>query len=128
MILALLLAAASPAPVPDKSVGIWQNPQGSVRVQSRHCGANMCGTVVWANDKAKADAAKGGTANLIGLDLFQNFSVDAKGLWHGKVYVPDIGKTFTGTVTVVNENTLKGEGCLIGHLGCKSQVWTRVMP
>ena len=42
------------------------------------------------------------------------------------VYVPDINKTFSGTVTVVNDNTLTGKGCLIGGIGCKSQTWTRV--
>ncbi len=118
------LQAASP----DRSEGIWRNPQDSVHVQSRHCGADMCGTVVWANDKAKADAARGGTEQLIGLDLFQQFTIDRRGTWHGKVYVPDIGKTFSGTVTVIDKNTLKGSGCLLGHIGCKSQVWTRIQP
>ncbi len=68
-ILGAAAALASPAitgiPV-DRSIGIWRNPQDSVHVRSDHCGASMCGTVVWANDKAKTDARKGGTADIIG--------------------------------------------------------------
>ena len=58
----------------DRSVGLWRNPKNSVHVRSHPCGASMCGTVVWANDKAKADAARGGTATLVGSQLFRNFT------------------------------------------------------
>jgi len=125
--LALLLGqATAPTPTPDRSVGIWRNPKDTVRVRSRHCGDRMCGTVIWASDKAKADAARGGHPDLIGMDLFKDFRRDNKGLWHGRVFVPDINKTFTGTITVLNPNTIKGTGCLVGGVFCKSQVWTRV--
>lgn len=110
----------------DHSLGVWQNPQNSVHVRSYHCGENMCGVVVWANDKAKADAKRGGTETLVGLELFRDFSLNEKGNWAGKVFVPDINKTFTGAITVINEDTLKGGGCLIGRIGCKSQIWTRI--
>lgn len=60
------------------------------------------------------------------MDLFQNFTQIDDTHWKGKVYVPDINKTFSGTVTVVNAHTLTGKGCLLGGLGCKSQTWTRV--
>jgi uncharacterized protein (DUF2147 family) len=128
LLAAIALPSAGNAASSDRSVGIWRNPQNSVHVQSHHCGASMCGTVVWANNKAKADAAHGGTPNLIGRDLFKGFTVDKRGLWHGKVYVPDIDKTFSGTVTIIDQNTLKGSGCLVGRIGCKSQVWARIQP
>lgn len=110
----------------DRSVGLWRNPKNSVHVRSHPCGASMCGTVVWANDKAKADAARGGTATLVGSQLFRNFTRDKNGNWRGKVFVPDINKTFSGTITVIDANTLTGSGCLIGRVGCKSQTWTRI--
>jgi uncharacterized protein (DUF2147 family) len=95
-------------------------------VRSDHCGASMCGTVVWANDKAKADARKRGSANIIGLQLFRDFRKDRHGEWRGKVYVPDIGKTFSGTIKIVDDNRLIGTGCLIGRVGCRSQTWSRI--
>ena len=128
LMIALLFATPALATMPDKhpSYGVWHNPANSVHVRAQRCGEKMCGVVIWANAKAKADSAKGGSPNLVGMDLFKDFTqVDDKH-WKGKVFVPDIKKTFSGTVTVVNDDTLTGKGCLIGGLGCKSQTWTRV--
>lgn len=121
----ILLAGGAQAQVRPQD-SIWTNPQRSVQVRAHQCGAAMCGTVVWANAKAQADARKGGTDRLIGAQLFQGFVEESEGVWRGKVYVPDIRKTFSGTITVVNPQTLTAKGCLIGRIGCKSQTWTRV--
>jgi len=115
----------SPAMAAEKSFGIWKNPSGSVRVRAEPCGQRMCGVVVWANEKATADAKRGGTDPLIGAQLFRDFVLEKPGRWRGKVFVPDIGKTFSGTVTVIDDHTLKGEGCLLGGIACKAQTWTR---
>lgn len=122
---AMLLTAA--APEGDKrSFGIWSNPSGSVHVRAEPCGKRMCGVVVRANDKAKADAARGGTPNLIGQRLFRDFQPEGEGVWRGKVFVPDIAKTFSGTISVIDDTHLEGKGCLLGNIGCRSQIWTRV--
>lgn len=126
MILAASPVLAADATLADRTYGTWRNPKDSVHIEARSCGDRMCGVVVWANDKAKADARRGGTDNLIGQQLFQDFEEREDGRWKGKVFVPDINKTFHGTVTVIDPDTLEGKGCLIGGIGCKSQVWTRL--
>jgi uncharacterized protein (DUF2147 family) len=83
----------------------------------------LCGVVVWENDKAMADAHRGGTETLVGMELFRDFIRNEQGNWGGKVFVPDINKTFTDVITVIDPNTLKGSGC---RMGCKSQSWTRI--
>ncbi|ODU23003.1 MAG: hypothetical protein ABS87_00040 [Sphingomonas sp. SCN 67-18] len=126
---AAMLAIGLSAPAmaaEDPYLGVWSNPKGTVHVRSHHCGASMCGTVVWASDKAKSDAARGDTKELVGLQLFRDFRKDKAGNWRGKVFVPDINKTFSGSIKVVNVNTLTGSGCLVGRVGCKSQTWTRL--
>lgn len=110
----------------DRSFGVWRNPSNSVHVRAQPCGERMCGVVVWASDKAKADARRGGTDMLVGAALFRDFTLDKPGKWRGKVFVPDIAKTFSGTVTVIDNDTLEGKGCLLGGIGCKSQTWTRL--
>ena len=45
-----------------------QNASNSVHMRVHDCGKSRCGTVVWANDKAKADSARGGTPDLVGSD------------------------------------------------------------
>ncbi|EQB05522.1 hypothetical protein L288_12820 [Sphingobium quisquiliarum P25] len=121
----LLVSPASLA-AQDRSFGIWRNPSGSVHVRAEPCGERMCGVVVWANDKAKNDARRGGTDPLVGLRLFRDFVQERPGVWRGRVFVPDIGKTFSGTVSIIDDDTLIGRGCLLGRVGCRSQQWTRI--
>ena len=118
-----------PAPVQSqkpRQENVFRNPQDSVHVRIHPCGKSRCGTVVWANDKARADSARGGTRNLVGTELFREFREVSPKVWKGKVFVPDINKVFTGTGTIKDQNTIVARGCLIAGMGCKSQTWTRV--
>jgi len=131
--LAALLAAAGLATASDASAqgqaspyGFWRNPKGSVHLEIRPCGANVCGYIVWANAAALADARKGGTDNLIGLQIFRDFAQDRSGAMRGKVFVPDLNMTFAGSATLSDPNSLRAKGCLIGRVLCKSQTWTRL--
>jgi len=110
----------------ERSLGTWRNPSDSVHVRIESCGKQMCGVVVWASPNATADAKRGGTTPLIGAQLFREFVLAKPGVWRGKVFVPDIGKTFSGTMTMIDERTIKGQGCILFGIACKSQIWTRV--
>ncbi len=123
----LALGAASAAQAaPPTTYRVYRNPSNSVHIRPQPCGNKICGVVVWANDKAKADAAKGGTLKLIGQQLFKDFAPDGPDRWKGSVFVPDINKTFSGHVVRTGPMTLKGTGCLVGKMGCKSQEWTAI--
>ena len=129
LLLAPLLAAGTTSASGqsgDATFGTWRNGSNSVHIQAHRCGASMCGRVVWASPKAIADARRGGTPKLVGLDLFRDFRKDKKGNWRGKVFVPDLNKTFSGTVVVIDARTLKGTGCALGGVICKSQTLTRI--
>jgi uncharacterized protein (DUF2147 family) len=123
---ALLLATPATAQRAQGWEGIWRNAADSVRIKVARCGRGLCGTVVQASAKAKADAAAGGTDRLIGTQLFHDFQRGDDGLWYGEVYVPDIDKQFEGTIEQVDRNTIVGTGCLFGNFGCKTQTWRRV--
>jgi uncharacterized protein (DUF2147 family) len=122
----LLLSPAAAHSQKPRQDNVFRNPQDSVHVRIHPCGKGRCGTVVWANDKAKADSARGGTRNLVGTELFREFREVSPKVWKGKVFVPDINKVFTGTGTIKDQNTIVARGCLIAGMGCKSQTWTRV--
>lgn len=123
---ALILAVPAAADPARGWEGIWRNSVDSVRIKVARCGAGLCGTVVQASEKAKADAAGGGTDQLIGTQLFRDFRAGEDGLWYGRVYVPDIGQAFDGTIEQTNRDTIVGTGCLFANFGCKSQTWRRV--
>lgn len=121
--LAAIPAAAQRAPGWE---GIWRNEADSVRIRVARCGQGLCGTVVQASAKARADAARGGTERLVGTQLFHDFRRGDDGLWYGRVYVPDIDQLFDGTIEQTGPDTIVGTGCLFAGFGCKSQTWRRV--
>ena len=123
-----LAASVAEARVP---AGVWANPSNSVQVRFAPCWRGqdaqlMCGTVIWASEQAKADAARGGSDRLVGTRLFSDFEEEEPGRWAGTVFIPDIGREVEGTITQVDAKTLVGEGCLFGGLGCRQQRWRRV--
>lgn len=129
-LLALAGAAlpAAPAQADEPIFGTWQNPKNSVHLEIRHCGQGAaCGVVVWASPKAQADALKGSGQPLVGETLFRELRPASDGAWQGKVFVPDLNKTFSGSAKVVEAGAaLQAKGCFIGNLLCKSQTWRRV--
>ncbi len=108
--------------------GVWRNAANSVHLRAAPCirgGRALCGTVIWASERAKADVAARGRT-LIGTRLFEDFQPGDDGRWEGTVYVPDIDRSLAGTIRLDGPDRLVGEGCLFGTLGCREQVWTRV--
>jgi uncharacterized protein (DUF2147 family) len=45
--------------------------------------------------------------------------------WSGQVYNVEDGKTYSGSLTLQGVRSLKLEGCVLGGLICKGQMWTR---
>ena len=125
-----LLAAASAganAPAPALAgEGVWRNPHDTVHIALRPCGSEICGFVIWASPRAEEKARKGGTPKLIGQQLLRGFVVDKDGVGHGKVFVPDLNNTFSGSAQMVDARTLRARGCLFVNVICKTQVWTRI--
>lgn len=121
-------AAAEPIPATTPAaaiMGTWHNPKNSVAVRTGACGQRLCGWIVRASDKAKADAQRSGAPELIGTALLRNYRASGKARWSGQIWVPDMGRAFGSTITMVDANTLNVKGCLIGGFICKSQVWRR---
>lgn len=123
MALQTAAVAGSPAQQPT---GIWRNPKNSVHIRIQPCGGNVCGTVVWANQKALEKARKAGTPNLIGKQLLQEFRAEAPDAWGGRVFVPDLARTVSGRLKKAGPNSVVASGCLLGRFVCKSQTWTRI--
>lgn len=120
------LAAPSVASAQESIYGVWRNPKNSVHINIESCGEYLCGRVVWASEKAKQDAREGGTPNLVGSQLLRNFSPSKTGTWKGKVFVPDLNVTVSGSAELLDANTLKARGCIFAGIGCKSQNWKRI--
>jgi len=128
LVMTMLLLAANPALA--ATYGVFRNPSGDVEVKLADCRKQLCGTIVKASAKAKADAAKAGQTKIIGMQLFRNLTPtpQPKGeprRWDGEVYIPDKDRTVSGSVTLKGK-ILSVKGCLLGDALCKSQDWVRV--
>lgn len=125
----LLLAPASAHATADQGLaaafGTWINPKGSVKVATSSCGGMLCGHVVWANARAIADARAAGVGRLVGMALLRDYRPLGNGRWQGRVYVPDMGRTYYSTIRLTGPASLKISGCVLGGLLCKSQIWQR---
>ena len=126
IILSLALLPIASAAFAAPIEGRWQNPKDSVIVEVARCGSAYCGDVAWASPEAKADARKGGIADLVGTRLMSGFTPDGKGGFKGKVLLPKRGIHAAGNIRHAGSNALLVKGCVIAGLLCKEQRWTRV--
>ena len=126
--IAVAAGAAAPANSAESAtvLGTWQNPRGTLAVRTAPCGPNLCGAIVWASAQALADAREAGISALIGTQLLQSYTRLDGASWAGRVYVPDMGRTFASRLVQTSPTTLKISGCLVGGFLCKSQTWHRV--
>lgn len=129
---ALVFAIATPAMAAD-IVGRWRTPGNGGEVELYKCGAAVCGRLIssaniakdpnLADIKNKDEAKK--TRKLKGLTIMTGFTGGPTEWKGGKLYNPEDGNTYSGTITATDENTLKLKGCVVAPL-CKTQVWTRI--
>jgi len=106
-------------------VGRWINPLGSVEVETAPCGEHLCGRISWASREALQDARDSGVPSLIGTELLRDYRETAAREWRGRVYVPDMGRTFYSTIDAKQPDILKISGCVLSGLVCRSQIWRR---
>jgi uncharacterized protein (DUF2147 family) len=132
---ALLSVTAANAAMPV--AGTWLSADGGTKVRVSECGSNkLCGKVVWLNepidpatgkpktDKRNADPAKR-SRPLIGVPVVNGMTPSGDNKWSGQIYNADDGKIYQAHVTLVSENAMQVQGCVLGIL-CKSQTWSRV--
>ncbi|MBO9707562.1 MAG: DUF2147 domain-containing protein [Caulobacter sp.] len=120
------LVGLTSVPAQAADMGVWRNPKDNVRVEIKSCGDSMCGYVVYASRKAEADARKSGYQTLVGQQLLRDFEPTGHGNMRGKVFVPTLKVTLSGTAEFIDARTMKAKGCVLGGVICKSQIWTRV--
>ena len=131
---ALATAALVSSPLFAADVtGLWQTPTKGGQVQISKCGSSLCGRLV-SSEGLKADPGLTDKNNsntglrgrkLKGLTILTGFSGGPKEWTGGSIYNADDGRTYSGSITLVSDDTLRLRGCVISPL-CKTQTWTRL--
>lgn len=131
----LCLAEATGALAADPR-GHWLTEDSRARVTIASCGGALCGNIVALKepndpatgkprtDKYNPDAGKRARP-VIGLQIVMDMKPDTADRWKGQVYNVEDGKTYSGSITLVNATTLNLQGCALAGLICKTQTWTR---
>lgn len=113
-------------------LGTWLTPSRNGLVEIYKCGTSVCGRLV-SSDGLKADPALKDVNNadpalrgraLKGLVILQGFKGSGGSWSNGEIYNAEDGKTYSATLTLEADDTLKVRGCVFVPL-CKTQTWTR---
>jgi len=88
----------------------------------------LCGNIAWTKgppttDKNNPDPAKR-SRSVIGMEILTDMKPTDPNRWEGEIYNAENGKNYSGRISLVSENVLRIEGCVLGFL-CGGQNWTR---
>ena len=130
---ALLATSATYAADPS---GLWHTEGRKAQVRIVPCADALCGNIVWLKDpidpatgKPQADTENEDTAKrgrpVLGIAVVLAMKPAGTNKWSGQFYSPEEGKTVSGNLVLKDANTLRVEGCLLGGLLCRSEIWTR---
>ena len=113
--------------------GLWATPGNGGQVEIARCGNSLCGKLV-TSDHIKTDPTRKDVKNkdetqrgrpLKNLQMLYDFTGGPTKWTGGKVYNPEDGGTYSGTIELLSDNELKLKGCIVAPL-CKTQKWTRL--
>jgi uncharacterized protein (DUF2147 family) len=136
-IAAALLGVSLGTSLAADPLGTWLTEEAKATVRIAPCGPALCGTIV--SLKEPNDPATGKPKNdgnnvdtglrsrpVVGVQVVIGMKPSGTAnKWSGQVYNAEDGKTYTGSLTLQDANTIKLEGCILGGLVCKAQTWTR---
>ncbi len=111
----------------DDAIGTWKDVEKDALVKVYTCDGGVCVQIVKVKDPSlkdvnNPDAALRGRP-IEGIVIMSGAAKSGDNAWKGKLYNREDGKTYSGSITVVNKNEVKLEGCVL--IICKSRKWVR---
>ena len=131
--LTLLAISSSISAETNKTMeGFWLTSQSIVQV--KNCDKNLCAIIehLFVDDDVDPKSIMDSNNKkrslrdrpLIGINLLEEFpsnASDKKVLKDGKIYDPGRGRVFKSNLYLLDDGTLKVEGCLMGI--CDHEIW-----
>ena len=116
-------------------VGDWLVKDGYAHIRIDNCAGKMWGIVAWekspgAVDDQNPDPTKKNRP-VLGMPILLGMKPTKPNLWEGEIYNSNNGKIYESSISMVDDSTLKLQGCLtkfFGDLMCGGENWTRVIP
>jgi len=133
---AILLIApvgASANPTGDPSTdptGEWLVAKRVARIKIINCDNRLWGVLSWEMepgvDSNNPDSAKR-TRPTLGMPILLGMAQTKPNEWSGEIYNAEDGRKYSSSISLLNPDLLKVQGCVLGFL-CGGENWTRVSP
>ena len=129
LFIGLSTAAADPAgSSPASPEGEWLVAKRVARIRIVDCDERFWGVVSWEMqpgvDSNNPDHAKR-TRPTLGMPILLGMALKKPNEWSGEIYNAEDGKTYSASISLLNPDLLKVQGCVLGFL-CGGENWTRV--
>lgn len=125
----VLVAAMSNTASASEPVGEWLVKDGNARIRIESCANGLWGFIAWTRepgtDRKNPDPAKR-TRPIVGVPIVRGMMPVKPNRWEGEVYNAESGKMYSAAITLLSDDVLKIEGCVLGGLFCGGENWTRV--
>jgi len=129
--LALGVSLLAVSPAFADPTGDWRVADGTATVRIKHCGGStLCGFVLATSTPAGKDDHNPDPSkrnrSVIGLEVLINMQKQNENLWAGSTYNAEDGQTYSAKISLVSEQALQIQGCVLGGGPCGSETWNRV--
>jgi len=109
--------------------GYWFTDASESKVHIEKRGDKLFGKIVDLKEKCRDGKPKADVETnqpSLGLEILKDFKADGENHWSGgTVRDPKAGKTYSGEITMTNDNQLDLRGSVLGGLFGRTTTWTR---
>ena len=108
--------------------GEWLVEKQVARIKIADCDGRMWGVVAW--EAQPGVDTKNPDPNLrsrptLGMPILLGMAASKPNKWEGQIYNSEDGHTYSASISLLDPNTLRVQGCFLGFL-CGGEKWTRV--
>jgi uncharacterized protein (DUF2147 family) len=118
----------------NSPTGIWLTQAGDAKVRISHCGAGLCGTIVWLRSRSirrqenLKSAIKMPIVHCKAPDHWHQYiqrDEITNNKWSGTTYNAADGKSYSSDVIAAGPRKLEVRGCVMSIL-CGGETWTKI--
>jgi len=128
LVIVMLVFMCGPVFAADP-IGEWLVADGGAKIQITPCANALWGIISWVRepgvDSQNPDPAKR-SRSIVGVAILRDMKSVSPNRWEGEVYNAQNGKMYSANITLLSDDILKIEGCVLGGLFCGGENWTRV--
>ena len=110
-------------------VGEWLVANGDARIRIEPCANALWGVIAWTRepgiDSNNPDPAKREPLHGRRADPARHEAGERRNKWEGEVYNAQNGKMYSANISLVSDDVLKIQGCVLGGIFCGGENWTR---